>query len=240
MKIDDILDAMSQASELDVERLTENTRRQIVVTCRDLMFLYISNNLEWTTTKIGEVFNRDHSTVLHGIKRAHLFLTTPSYKQERKINDKFLAILQEKKKEEDKKNSDNMIETNDSRDPRLQKEPDLVGFEKKVIVTLSKNMPLHTIYYEEHMDCDGHWYATDESDGTDFLEEFKSEHHSIQELLDILKKEAEGHLKALNNLITYQYNNEAPEHILADKRKTESIIRDCSGWKIEDIYIDDI
>ena len=133
-----------------------------------------------------------------------------------------------------------MIDTNDSDAPWNQREPEPVAFTKKVSVNISKVMPLHTTYYDEHVDCDGHWYATDESDGTDFLEEFKFGHHSIPELLDILKKEAEGHLKALNSLITHQYNNEAPEHILADKRKTESIIRDCSGWKEEDIDIDDV
>ena len=133
-----------------------------------------------------------------------------------------------------------MIDTNDRNDPRNQPDTPPIAFDKKVTVSLSKEMPLHTIYYEEHLDCDGRGYYTDESDGTDFIEEFKSEHHSIPELLDLLKKEAEGRLKALNSLITYQYNNEAPEFILADKRKTESIIRDCSGWKIEDIDIDDV
>lgn len=133
-----------------------------------------------------------------------------------------------------------MIDTNDSNAPWNQSEPAPIAFTKKVGVYLSKVMPLHTTYYDEHVDCDGNHYVTDESDGTDFLEEFEFEHYSILELLDILKKEAEGHLKALDSLITHQYNNEAPEHILADKRKTESIIRDCSGWKVEDIDIDDV
>lgn len=133
-----------------------------------------------------------------------------------------------------------MIETNDRNDPRNQVDTPPIAFDKNVTVCLSKQMPLHTIYYEEHMDCDGNRYSTDNSDGTDFLEEFKNEHHSIPELLDILKKKAERHLEVLDSLITYQYNNEAPEYILADKRKTESIIRDCSGWKIEDIDIDDV
>lgn len=133
-----------------------------------------------------------------------------------------------------------MIETNDRNDPRNQTDTPPVAFDKKVIVTLSKEMPLHTIFYDEHIDCDGRTYYTDESDGTDYLEEFKSEHHSIPELLDILAKQATLRIAILEREIRLMDPTLSIRRQVNEVEKWRTIIEDCAGWKVEDVDYDDV
>ena len=89
------------------------------------------------------------------------------------------------------------------------------------------------------MDCDGHWYATDESDGGDFLEEYKREHHSIPALLDILAKQAELRIAELEREIKRMDPMSSIHRQVNEVMKWRTIIEECAGWKVEDIDIDD-
>ena len=132
-----------------------------------------------------------------------------------------------------------MIDTNDSDAPWNQNPPEPVAFTKRVGVYLTKEMKLHTTYYDEHVDCDGNPYFTDESDGTDFLEEFESEHHSIPELLDILAKQAELRIAELEYEIRLMDPTLSIRQQANEVKKWRTIIEECAGWKVEDIDIDD-
>lgn len=133
-----------------------------------------------------------------------------------------------------------MIDTNDSNSPWNQNPPEPVAFTKRVGVYLTKEMRLHTTCYEEHVDCDGHWYATDESDGTDFLEEYEREHHSIPALLDILAKQAELRIAEIEREIKLMDPTLSIHRLVKEVTKWKAIIEECAGWKVEDIDIDDI
>lgn len=133
-----------------------------------------------------------------------------------------------------------MIDTNDSDAPWNQRGPEPVAFTKRVGVYLTKEMRLHTTYYEEHVDCDGNLYVTDESDGTDFLKEFQSKHHSIPELLDILAKQAELRIAELECEIKLMDPTLSIHRQVNELKKWRTIIEECAGWKVEDIDIDDV
>lgn len=237
MNIDDILGSMSQASGMSVEQLLEDTRRKDIVSCRDLMFLYLYSTEGLSTPQIGKIFNRDHATVLHGIKMAKVFLTTPSYKQESEIWFDFLQKLQDKYDEKTQRN--NMIDTNDSDAPWNQREPAPVSFDKKVNVYLSKEMELSTTYYEEHVDCDGNHYCTESRGETNWESEFKQEHMGIPELLEVLEKQAQIHMAEIERDIKHMDPFISPQSKLSEYRRWEKILKDCQGWKVEEIEIDD-
>lgn len=135
-----------------------------------------------------------------------------------------------------------MVDTNDSNAPWNQKEPTPVGFMKVAIVTLSKEVELETIAYEDHIDCDGNGYFSEIPGETDWEQEFKDEHRTIPQLLEILEKRSEKELNGLKRFIKHieRHNGEVPAHILAKMRELESIIKDCRGWRVEDIEIDDV
>ncbi|HET6244210.1 MAG: hypothetical protein H0V01_07530 [Bacteroidetes bacterium] len=52
---------------LNPKILSSKTRKQEVVYCRALIFYFLVNDLKFTSIKAGQVFNRNHATVLHSI-----------------------------------------------------------------------------------------------------------------------------------------------------------------------------
>lgn len=63
-----ILSAVSAAYEVDCESIFSTVRKPRVVEARQAAMWLCHDVLGWSSGRIGELFQRDHSTVLHAIK----------------------------------------------------------------------------------------------------------------------------------------------------------------------------
>lgn len=84
-KIDLIKRIASDAIGIPVIRLKENNRKKEVVWARNLIMWYVHKYMGYTLSDAGAIFNKDHSSVIHSIKR----IDTP---------DKYLAEYQKTSK----------------------------------------------------------------------------------------------------------------------------------------------
>lgn len=91
--MDVALELMSECGNISVADLMSNGRQQHAVSCRYLLFRFMYEDLFWSTPRIGRFFNRNHATVIHGIKQARDYISLPSYENERSINDDFIERL---------------------------------------------------------------------------------------------------------------------------------------------------
>lgn len=53
--------------KLDYKQVTGKRRERKLVDCRYMCFKFLRKNFKFTLSAIAKEFNRDHSTVLHGI-----------------------------------------------------------------------------------------------------------------------------------------------------------------------------
>ena len=132
-----------------------------------------------------------------------------------------------------------MIETNDNDAPYNLKSPEPIRFDKRVNVYLSKEMKLYSTHYEDHVDCDGFGYC-EATEDSDFKEDFEQHHRNITELLDILAEQAKLRIGEIDFAIKRKEPGEDSSSAVAELNKWKNILEDCKGWKLEDMYIDDI
>jgi chromosomal replication initiation ATPase DnaA len=52
-----------------VDLIAERTRKIEIVRCRQLCFYFFVNKLHYGTVRAGKIFNLDHATVLHALKK---------------------------------------------------------------------------------------------------------------------------------------------------------------------------
>ena len=69
VSIQKILSAISRRSYIQVEVLTGRKRNKIIMPWRQLAYLLSYELTGCTLTQIGEVLERDHTSLLHGIKQ---------------------------------------------------------------------------------------------------------------------------------------------------------------------------
>ena len=81
-----IYNSISKTSGIDI---AEKTRRREVVWLRNIYFYFAKKHTKASLEKIGKLVNRDHATVLHGIKKYHINI----------IYDDFKALVATIKKE---------------------------------------------------------------------------------------------------------------------------------------------
>lgn len=66
-----------------LEKVKEKGRKQEVVTARMVCICALYFEHKWTLKKVGEYFNRDHTTMVHSIQRIrNLIDTEPDFKEE--------------------------------------------------------------------------------------------------------------------------------------------------------------
>lgn len=69
-----IQQTVAEAHGISVEDLVSKSRKQELVYSRFIAFYFCRNLTNLCLADIGKAFNRDHATVLHGV-RSHSFLT---------------------------------------------------------------------------------------------------------------------------------------------------------------------
>lgn len=124
----------------------------------------------------------------------------------------------------------------DSSAPYNEQDPEPVGFDKTVMVTMSKEVELKTIYCEEHIDCDGHGYFTEMRGETDWEQEFQNEHKTISELLEIVGKYAKRNIARIDKVMKKCGSDSS--RLQRKRRYWSSILEDSQKWKVEELVVE--
>lgn len=82
--------AITEVTGLSKEELQSTTRKFKCVIARQIVFEYLIRK-QLSTSQIGKVFNRDHATVLHGVKQIRGLLKHD--KEIRFIKHRFDALV---------------------------------------------------------------------------------------------------------------------------------------------------
>lgn len=111
--------------------------------------------------------------------------------------------------------------THDPRAPYNQCDPKPIERDVIATFTLSTSKPTSTThYYCEGDKYEGYYEVTDD---TDWSEEFKEQHYTPFQLIEMYKKELEEKKKYMSNL--YEIH------------KIEHIIKECENWDEEKVEI---
>lgn len=76
MNLQTILNIVSEVTEIPVDNLKAKCRQREIVLARNIYFKFARHFTNKGLTPIGIEVNRDHATVLHGIKTLHQDLET--------------------------------------------------------------------------------------------------------------------------------------------------------------------
>ena len=96
MIVDELIEAMTEASGVTREVMLSKSRRRDACAARHLIWAQLRRHYMWSNARIGYAFGRDHATVTKGIQRAGIYLDTSGYDEERLISESFTRILTEK------------------------------------------------------------------------------------------------------------------------------------------------
>jgi len=92
-KIEAIMRLMQEFSGIDTQELVSNSRKQELVSYRCMLCNYFRIKFRMPLKSIAAIMNRDHSSIIHLIKRHNDFMTSDSnYSRE---YDKFVQIIRE-------------------------------------------------------------------------------------------------------------------------------------------------
>ena len=73
-KIEELIKYVSRENNITIFELTSKTRKREVVTCRHEISYILHKVYKVNSSKVGSLFNRDHSTVLHSCKTVSNFI----------------------------------------------------------------------------------------------------------------------------------------------------------------------
>jgi hypothetical protein len=71
---DFVLDKISKHFDISLDALLEHKRAADIVMVRHITFYFLRKYCEIHLTKIGKMFNRDHTTVIHGVRKVKTLL----------------------------------------------------------------------------------------------------------------------------------------------------------------------
>jgi chromosomal replication initiation ATPase DnaA len=63
-------------SHLDIDKFVINSREGEYVDCRRMIMAVMRIHLGYSLTKVGKLFNKDHSSIIHNIRKHNDFLVT--------------------------------------------------------------------------------------------------------------------------------------------------------------------
>lgn len=102
MTLNAYLRNMSEASGISVDVMLGDSRKREVCVARQIIWSYLWNSEKWSTIRIGRAFNRNHATVLYGIKCAYQYRDRkPSYQMETKMWEEFENLINNQNHDED-------------------------------------------------------------------------------------------------------------------------------------------
>tara|TARA_R110001632_G_scaffold211700_2_gene337261 strand:- start:415 stop:798 length:384 start_codon:yes stop_codon:yes gene_type:complete len=73
-KIEEIIKYVSTEHNITIFELTSKSRKRNIVTCRHEISYILHKVYKVNSSKVGSLFNRDHSTVLHSCKTVSNFI----------------------------------------------------------------------------------------------------------------------------------------------------------------------
>jgi len=83
---EEVLDNACKVCDITMDELTGRCRQRHLVVARHICFYILRNEFNLNLKQIGKLFNRDHASVIHGIKQMDYMVESPNlYKQEFKI-----------------------------------------------------------------------------------------------------------------------------------------------------------
>lgn len=92
-KRDFIIELTSNHFGIDKELLFKRDRHDSTVKARMLVMYYMYRILGYTLSETGRFFNRDHTTVIHAVRKVDTALNPKYEHQEREIYEKILSIV---------------------------------------------------------------------------------------------------------------------------------------------------
>jgi len=95
-----LLSAAAMASGFSIAQIKSESRHEPLPFVRYVLFVILHEQYGWGTTKIGRALNRDHASVLAGIKKYHAIMDGNSYgyQVEKIINEDFNNLIMLPKK----------------------------------------------------------------------------------------------------------------------------------------------
>lgn len=71
-----ILQAVEQVTGYSLNMLLKNNRTRDRVLARNLCYYFLRKHTRYSLKQIGDLFNKDHTTIIHGIRMVNDMLTT--------------------------------------------------------------------------------------------------------------------------------------------------------------------
>lgn len=93
--IDTVFNVLESYYGRSKKELLGRTRKQPISRIRQAAMYFIRRNTSMTLEDIGELFGRDHTTVVHAIRRVNQFLTHPDLEKELNELEKRIDIALE-------------------------------------------------------------------------------------------------------------------------------------------------
>lgn len=79
--------------------LTTSCRQNEYLFKRCILYYYLYNDLQWTYARIGKLFNKNHATVLSGLRRYYKLCdeaeTYPEFKEDKSYIEREIFVLTE-------------------------------------------------------------------------------------------------------------------------------------------------
>lgn len=90
-----LFNAAVAASGFTIEQIKSKSRHEPLLFVRYMLSAILYENYHWSTTKIGRALNRDHASVLTGIKKYHEIIDDNSYgyQVEHVIHENFHGLI---------------------------------------------------------------------------------------------------------------------------------------------------
>ena len=71
-----ILDSIEEVLKLNYQQLASPTRSSLYVTARIFYSHLMRKHLNWSLKEIGASINRDHTTIIHSLRKYEIFIST--------------------------------------------------------------------------------------------------------------------------------------------------------------------
>jgi len=91
-----LFNAAVAASGFTIEQIKSDSRHEPLPFVRYMLAAILYEHSNWSTSKIGRALNREHATILTGIKRYHAIIddkNSHGYQVEHVINENFYSLI---------------------------------------------------------------------------------------------------------------------------------------------------
>ena len=87
---DHLIESVAKTFDVTAEQVKSPTRERDVVDARKICAYLLNQKRKFTTTKTGQLLNRDHSSIIYLVKQAEALMEVDKDFKEKIINLKFL------------------------------------------------------------------------------------------------------------------------------------------------------